>query len=290
MNKLPTTRSVQVFHGDSFYVLPEWRAQLAEIGLTHERDWTTLSSELLVSGSYNTTSNFHFTLADGGNIFFKRYIYRSVRIKHWMQPSKASVEAAGFHELEQLGIPTVKTIAYGEQRRFGMLKAAFIVTRGEADVIEMDQYLASQWYRLPVAEKRSLLKPLQARLIRQLQTAHNAGFYHWDLKLRNVLLQGPPHQANLLWIDCPRSRRKSANNFNGVVHDFSAMARAGCRVLTPGEQMRFLLEYYQGDRQRARRLYRAIAKELKKRPPRPYWHLLPKDDPEYIRNLNGHQP
>ncbi|MCW8964081.1 MAG: lipopolysaccharide kinase InaA family protein [Gammaproteobacteria bacterium] len=286
MSKLPTSRSMQVFHGEVFHVLPEWKERLAQIGLNENSDWTRLSSEQAVSGSYNTTSNFRFELEDGSSVFFKRYVYRKIRFKHWLQPSKAAVEAAGFNELKALGIPTLQTVAYGERRRLGLLQATFIVTRGEQNTIELDQFLARQWYNMSTTSKRTILKQLQAILIKQLQTAHNAGFYHWDLKLRNVLLQHTTDNALLIWIDCPRSRRKTANEFDAVVNDFSAMARVACRVLTPGQQMRFLLDYYDGNREKARKLYRAVAAELVKRPPRPYWHLLAEDDPMYIRNIN----
>jgi hypothetical protein len=277
---------MQVFHGDAFDVLPEWRKPLAGIGLSENSDWTQLSSEQAVSGSYNTTSNFRFELNDGSLVFFKRYVYDKIRFKHWLQPAKAAVEAAGFVELSELGIPTLQTIAYGERRRFGLLKAAFIVTYGETDVVELGQYLAQQWFTMPVANKRASLNQLQPVLIRQLQTVHHAGFYHWDLKLRNILLKGTAENATLIWIDCPRSRRRRANDFSAVVKDFSAMARVACRVLTPGQQMRFLLDYYSGDRAKARSLYQAIGVELAKRPPRPYWHLLAKDDPRYIQNIS----
>ena len=277
---------MQVFNGEVFHVLPEWSERLAQIGLTENSDWTRLSSEQTVSGSYNTTNNFRFELDDGTTVFFKRYVYQKIRFKHWRQPSKAAVEAVGFRELEELGIPTLQTIAYGERRHFGLLQATFIVTRGVENVVELDQYMARQWYPIPTVAKRAILGQLQPILIKQLQTVHNAGFYHWDLKLRNILLQGAPENAQLVWIDCPRSRRCAANNFNAAVSDFSAMARVGCRVLTPGQQMRFLLDYYNGDRVKARRLFKAIAAELKKRPPRPYWHLLAKDDPVYMRNIS----
>jgi len=185
-----------------------------------------------------------------------------------------------------MGIPTLQTIAYGERRRLGLLQTTFITTLGIENVVELDQYLARQWYTMPVASKQAILKQLQPILIGQLQTVHAAGFYHWDLKLRNILLQGTPDNAQFVWIDCPRSRRKAANEFGAVVNDFSAMARVACRVLTPGQQMRFLLDYYNGNREKARKLYRAVAAELVKQPPRPYWHLLAKDDPMYIRNIN----
>jgi hypothetical protein len=275
---------MHVFNGEIFRVLPEWQERLANIGLSENSDWSTLTSDQTVSGSYNTTNNFRFVLDDGSIIFFKRYVYRKIRFKHWLQPTKAAIEVAGFNELEQLGIPTLQAIAYGERRRFGLLQATFIVTKGITNVIELDQYLAQQWFFMPATLKRKTLQQLQPILIKQLQKAHNAGFYHWDLKLRNVLLHNHPETPELIWIDCPRSRRLPANSFTGIVTDFSAMARVGSRVLTRGQQMQFVLKYCNGNRQQARSIYRAIAAKLKKRPPRPYWHLLPVDHPGRAHN------
>jgi tRNA A-37 threonylcarbamoyl transferase component Bud32 len=276
---------MRVFHCELFCVQPGWLQRLADIGLEEDTDWTLLASEETVSASVNVTSNFRFDLQDGAAVYFKRYVYRKIRFKHWLQPSKAAVEATGFHELEQLGIPTLKTIAYGERRRFGLLQAAFIATEGVHNTIELGKFLAHQWINMAQTEKNATLRNLQAILVRQLQVAHGAGFFHWDLKLRNILLQDYPQQPRLIWIDCPRSRHRAANNYQGMVTDLTAMARVGCRVLTRGRQMRFLLDYCAGDRMLARRLYRAIAMQLEKRPPRPLWHLLPRDHPEFIRNM-----
>ena len=282
---IPVKRSMHVFHGSIFTVLPEWRDRLASIGLDEQQDWSQLSSKETVSSSYHTTSNFRFELDDGSIVFFKRYVYRRIRIKHWLQPSKAAVEASGFNELSSLQIPTLETLAYGERRKFGLLQAAFIVTRGISNVVQLDQFLIHHWLKLPQRSKIELLKQLQAILVQQLNQAHGAGFYHWDLKLRNILLQQKTNdELRLIWIDCPRSRRLAANDYRGAVTDLSAMARVGFRVLTPGQQMRFLLDYSGNNRALARKLYRSIANELSKRPPRPLWHFLPKDDPEFIRN------
>ena len=275
---------MHVFHGKLFAVLDGWRERLASIGLDENSEWTTLASEAAVSASFHTTSNFRFTLDDGSSIFFKRYVYNKIRLKHWLQPSKAAVEAAGFHELAQIGIPTLETIAYGEKRFFGLLKAAFIVTRGLDNTIELDQFLARQWFNKPLAAKREILQKIQPVFVQQLQAAHKAGFYHWDLKLRNVLLVNDPERPGLVWIDCPRSRRRSSNDFKAMVTDLAAAARVGCRVLTQGQRMRFLLDYTENDKTLARELYKAVSVTLAKRPPRPFWQLLSMDDPVYIRH------
>jgi len=271
---------MHVFHGEGFWVDPEWRDVLAEIGLTPDRDWTRLSSNEAITASYHTTHSFRFRLKDGQTVYFKRYVYQKPLLKHWLQPTKAATEAAGFHDLKKLGINTIQALAYGERRWMGLVRAAFIVTLGIPNTVELGQYLAREWLNMDYSKKQAALHKIQPQLIEQLQTAHNAGFFHWDLKLRNILLQRGSNR--ITWIDCPRSRFKASNDRDGILNDFSAMARVGVRVLTPGQRMRFLLEYTNGDTPLARALYKNVANRLEKSPPRPYWHLLAKDDPVYL--------
>lgn len=282
MNNLPHTRTMHVFHGETFYADPKWKTQLAEIGLSPDKDWTTLTSDESVSASYTTTNNYRFTLSDDTAVYFKRYVYRKTRLKYWLQPAKAAVEVAGFYDLEKLGIDTIQPIAYGEKRQWGFLKASFIVTVGLPNTTEMGQYLARVWFKMPFSGKYEQLTRLQPILIGQLQLAHQAGFFHWDLKLRNILLQKENDTEKLIWIDCPRSRIKNPNNREAIIKDLAAMARVGVRVLTSGQQLRFLLKYTRYNKQAARALYRDVGHALSKNPPRPYWHLLSHDDPVFI--------
>ncbi len=279
-----------VFHGQAFHVHPDWKNTLASIGLAEDKDWKSLQSDNQVSGSYNTTNSFCFSLDNGETIYFKRYVYKNIRFKSWLQPSKAQVEAAGLTELKTMGIPTIDVLAYGEERRFGMLRGAFLVTRGRDHLCLMDRYISTIWHRLPAPDKLQTLVRIQTILIKQLQTIHSNGFYHWDLKLRNLLLYQPDNMnSDVIWIDCPRSRLRAANDLGSVTKDFAAMARVGCRALTLGQQFRFLLNYYNGDRQQARALFKKVAQILKKNPPRPLWHVLDQNDPEFIKHMNQRQ-
>lgn len=273
---------MHVFHGEAFRINPGWKRELSDIGLSANKDWTRLRSDDAVTASYRTTSNYRFTLKNGQSVYFKRYIYRRFRLKYWLQPSKATVEAAGYHELKNMGIHTIQTLAYGEKRRFGLLRGSFIVTLGIPDTMQLDQYLVMQWFNFDYMEKQKILGIIQSQLIMQLHTAHKAGFFHWDLKLRNIILRQDNDTVKLIWIDCPRSRIRNPNDRKGVIKDLAAMARVGVRVLTPGQRLRFLLEYTRHNRQEARTLYRDITQVLSKNPPRPYWQLLSKNDPVYI--------
>jgi len=289
MSSIPVTRAAHLFHGNGLWLDTEWKALLETTGIEAGSNWRELSGSDLVSGSYNTTSNYRFRLGSGETVFFKRYVYRKPKLKYWLQPSKAAVEAAGYNDLKRLGIETLQTLAYGEQRWLGFLKASFIVTLGIENTVELDQYLAREWFGLQPDEKRRQLNSIQPTLIRQLHVAHHAGFFHWDLKLRNILLLKDGSHSNLIWIDCPRSRLKKPNDSKSIIQDLAAMARVGVRVLTRGQRIRFLLDYSNGDRKTARELYRQVAVVLAKNPPRPFWHLLPKDDPVYLAEIEKWQ-
>ena len=285
MNHIPHTRAMHVFHGERIWIDPQWQERLAGIGLGRGKDWTRLASKDAVSASYHTTGNFRFTLSDGQAVYFKRYVYRKFRWKYWLQAAKAAVEAAGFRDLSKLGIDTIQVLAYGEKRRLGLLRASFIVTLEIPDTVELGQYLARQWLDFPYAKKHRILARLQTTLVQQLQTAHRAGFFHRDLKLRNILLLQNKESPALIWIDCPRSRWLSANHNHAIASEFASMARVAVRVLTPGQRLRFVLAYCNGERSEARTLYRDVAARLDKNPARPFWHLLAKDDPRRIAEL-----
>ncbi len=255
---------------------PEWQSKLKKIGLSKAEDWTALTGNHAVSRSYSTRIS-RLRVDNHTAIYFKCYAYEKPKLKHWFQPTKAAVEAAGLHELRKLGIPTVNIIAYGERRRFGFTRATFIVTEAIPGQLAMDRYLTQIRFQLPYRRKRDVFDKLQPIIIGQLQKIHRAGFFHWDLKLRNLLITIPvSDRPSITWIDCPRFRRSSPDRFFGVVKDLADMARVGARVLTTGQQFRFLLDYCNGDKTQARKLYLAIANRLKKNPPKSYRQLLAK--------------
>jgi len=273
-----TKRQMHVFHGEVFHVDPLWKDKLVTISLSPGEDWTTLSSDHVISKSYNTTASYLFQLDNKQHVYFKRYVYIKPRLKHWLQPSKAAVELAGLYELAQLGITTAQPLAYGEKRSFGILRATFIVTLGIPHTSQLDRFLLDEWRYMPITEKRSQLAAIKSILLNQLAIAHKAGFFHRDLKLRNILIQKTENDFKLIWIDCPRSHWRKSFDFNATVEDFSAMARIGIHVLTRGEQMRFLLDYCGNDRVKARKYWMAIRRRLIKHPPRPAWQFKPSND------------
>ena len=222
-----------------------------------------------VSGSPHS-SCFCIELDDGQVVYFKRYVYPPKRwFEFILRPGKAAVEAWAYATLKQLGIPTLEVVAFGERRVFGALVASFIVTREVPDSQDLSRFGPDVWYHLPQDERKRIYKEIAGKLVKQVQTAHQAGFFHHDLKWRNILLQKDGDSYTPVWIDAPRASRMRLLRRRGAVVDLSGLARIAISLLSKYDRMRFIWQYL-GDSKKpgdAGRLYRQVARHLGRRIP-----------------------
>lgn len=264
-------RKVHVRHGEVFRIDDAARDELAQIGITQDSDWMQFSEGTLVSGS-PATKCYRCELPDGRTIYFKRYVYpKKYWLEFWMRPGKAAVECWAFSRLRQLGIPTLDTIAFGERRLAGMLLGVCIATRGVPDTIDLQQFVRTVWCHWPRARRRAVARAIGRRLLGQARTAHQAHFFHHDLKFRNLLINPSGDPDSLVWIDAPRASRMPLRERRGVVTDLSGLARTAVSLFSPLELMRFLHVYLGPDagKGEAKRLFRAVQRHLGRRMPKP---------------------
>ncbi len=263
------TRSVQTIHGQKFLVDPAWQERLAQIGISEELPWSRLELGQRVSGSPHS-SCFRIQLDDGEVVYFKRYVYPPRRwFEFVLRPGKAAVEAWAYATLQQLGIPTLEVVAFGEQRVFGTLAASFILTREVPNSEDLSRYGPEVWYHLPPDERRRVYREVADKLVRQVRKAHAAGFFHHDLKWRNILLQQDGAGVTPVWIDAPRASCMRLRRRRGAVVDLSGLARIAISLLSRYDRMRFIWNYLGGSRRPgdAARLYREVARHLGRRMP-----------------------
>ncbi len=262
-------RSVQTFHGETFSADPDWRERLELIGLCQDSAWDTLCAGERVSGSPHS-SCFRIELEDGEVVYFKRYVYPPKRWFEFMfRPGKAAVEAWAYSTLREIGVPSLEVVAFGERRVLGSLAASFIVTREVPDTQDLSRYGPEVWVHLPYDERMRIYKDVSGKLIDQMRLAHGAGFFHHDLKWRNILLQKCEDGFLPVWIDAPRASRMVFRQHRGAVVDLSGLARIAISLLSKYERMRFVWRYLgvarrPGD---ASRLYREVARHLGRRMP-----------------------
>lgn len=268
-------RSVLVFHGSVTEVNPDWRESLAPLSLDVPQQWSRFDRGEVASASRSTNS-YKVTLESGEVVFFKRYVYFTRRLRSLLIPSKATVEAWGLSELHRLGCRTPEVLAVGERRVLGNVRAAFVVTREIVDSISLAELAETAAEKPGSLLGQRQINDIAADLIPQLQAMHRAGFFHYDLKWRNLMVQDPDSECRVYVIDCPRARRHRWRRFRGQVVDLSALSRVAVSRLSKIQRLRFFIRYLGPgyDRTRARRLLSAVNAHLSRRPPRG-WKAAP---------------
>ena len=242
---LNSKRSIAVFNGEVRFIDAQWETELAKFGLTPNANWAKLTPGDCVSKS-EITNCFKVKLEDGRSFFFKRYTYpKPKQSRYWMRASKAQVESFGYAQLEKLQIPTLNVIGFGEKRTFGKLVAAYIITEGINDSIDLQQFARDIWFDMSKDKRSQVYLELRQQIFDQLSKAHQAKFFHQDLHWRNILVTQKNDQYKTTWIDCPRAdyRKLPINAKHGQMVDLSCLARRSLDYLSRNERYRALSKY-----------------------------------------------
>jgi len=202
------------------------------------------------------------------SVFYKLYTEPSGSWRYVGRWSKARRETLSYDAFAKLGIRCAQWIACSEQRdRFRRLRSAFLITVAVPDAMMLDEYIAQHCDDPRDSQANTTRRALIDQLAAQVSCAHRASFFHNDLHWRNIIVNGPAHDPNVWWIDCPRGRvqRLPWLQRRLAVKDLACLDRTAVDVCSQSERMRFLLAYAQGDRQRARQLARAVVAYRRKR-------------------------
>jgi tRNA A-37 threonylcarbamoyl transferase component Bud32 len=264
-------RKVQALHGEVFMVDEAWRVALEGMGISSASDWTQVVGDDLASESPSLRC-YRCDLPGAQTVYFKRYVYAKRKWhEFFLRPGKAAVELWSYSRLKALGIPTLQVVAFAERRWFGMLVAACIVTRGVPDTVDLEAFARTVWCHWPRERRIETARALACTLLAQARTAHRHGFFHHDLKWRNLLVSPTGDPRSLVWIDAPRASRMRFRERRGVITDLSGLARIAVSLFSRFELMRFIHLYLgeSGSSVEAKRLFRQVQRHLGRRMPRP---------------------
>lgn len=180
-----------------------------------------------------------------GPLFIKRYNVFAARVALGSlgRPSPALTAARNAARLTGLGFETPVVIAAAEERRAGLLRRSFFVTR--AAVGET----ADLWWDHARARARRQAARTLGELFRRL---HDAGVYHGDLKDRNLLLRLDGERVRCTILDLERirfgpvARRAREKNLTQLARTLGRRAHAS-------DGVRFLRAYLGADATRTER-------------------------------------
>ncbi len=176
-------------------------------------------------------------------------------------------EIAALSWLERRRIAVPALIAWGIRRRWGMITAAFLVTREVAGAEPLSRWIESGWPSMPTRKRRRAVRAL-AELVGAM---HREGFFHGNLYFRNILIQ--PDRAGCVLIDFPACRIAPLlpRRDYFTIRDLSALVKERHHAMSPFIRGRFLKIYVRrrwphctshSINKKTRRLWNGIARRL----------------------------
>jgi len=204
-------------------------------------------------------------------------LFRSLTRDLYLFGSRSFLEAALTEEIRSHGIPTIQPIGAIHHRVFAFFYRAYLLSLEIPSARDLVQYLREIG---PHPAGETLVT--KRRIIRSggliLRQFHQAGFFHSDLQLKNLVLS----RDQLFLIDFDRSYRKEILSLREKTENLLRLNRSAEKwkrkglAITRGDRMRFFLAYA-GDNSEIRETFRRALRTYAFRSIFHRWYWTPKE-------------
>jgi heptose I phosphotransferase len=178
--------------------------------------------------------NFHVVKEIGGrsyDLFLKRHSGFEPKESFKLLMSESPLKSAGRREwdniqrLVALGIPNMRPVAFGDEKRFLFLeRRSFIITERIHGGVPMDGFIRENFRPGLSGEALRAMRALLWDLGDLIRKLHCAGFTHMDLYLCHVFVRtAPTGERYLHLIDLQRVARRWAFRRRWIVKDLAAV-------------------------------------------------------------------
>ncbi|MFQ5458449.1 MAG: lipopolysaccharide kinase InaA family protein [Myxococcota bacterium] len=137
-----------------------------------------------------------------GDLYLKHDRVRGIwpRLRFAIAPSRARAEWEMARRLSGLKIPTVRPLALGERRRFGLPADSWLVTEGIQDAQSLDALLRAREAPVGGLPGGRWRRDLARALGHVVSAFHREGFCHRDLHPGNFLVQSVGEPGLRVWL------------------------------------------------------------------------------------------
>ena len=175
--------------------------------------------------------------------YVKVFSGRYNRWQHLLGRSRYQREVRNLAYFARLGLATPELVAHGRRLHLGLLEDAALVTAEVTGAVDLYQLVCSgAFYSRGTATARKILD----QLARATRLMHDDGFYHQDLKPRNVLVRFGQGEPELLFFDCPRGHHPSRLRFERCVVLELAHIERDLRGRVRRSDLMYLYKQYRG--------------------------------------------
>ncbi|MGQ9509838.1 MAG: lipopolysaccharide kinase InaA family protein [Thermodesulfobacteriota bacterium] len=192
------------------------------------------------------------TLPNGQRVVVRQYVHggllRFFTRSLFLFGARSFRELALTEEIRSMGIPTVTPIAAIHQIILYPFYRPYLLTLEIPEALNLIQYfqtLGPKPFGESLLQKRKLIQSVGLLL----KKFHQAGFYHGDLQLKNILVS----EDQVLIIDLDRSYRKALLSKKERVRNLLRLNRSVEKwkdfgvSITQADRLRFLKTYAKGD-------------------------------------------
>jgi 3-deoxy-D-manno-octulosonic acid kinase len=209
------------------------------------------------------TSHPSVSLADGKRIVFRHYthggVLRAILGDRYLSGSRSFRELALTEEIRSSGFPTVEPVGAIHRSSLSPFYQAYLFSLEIPHAKHLIQYFREIGAR-PAPEYLSQKRRFIGMAGHLLREFHQAGFFHGDLQLKNILVA----EDRVFLIDFDRSYRKPSltlkermRNLFRLNRSVEKWKRVGLPV-TRTDRWRFFLAYAGGDKEIRQAMERAM--------------------------------
>ncbi len=183
----------------------------------------------------------------GLDVFVKVYAYCDYPWQRLWRRGRVAVELDGLREFARLGFMHTEPLAWGWQRSWlGRLQKECLITRAVPGAQALEHWFPPPAERDSDRETERQRRQLLRKLAQQLRCLHAAGYFHRDLRWRNVMVApGADGAGEPVWLDSPRGFRRWIRLGDGArrIRDLATMERVAVQRCRLRERVEFLRVY-----------------------------------------------
>ena len=202
-------------------------------------------------------SSVHRIEIDGVGYYVKKYIKAGKGVRRYLGRSRIRAEWENMLFFHELGIPAAKVVAYGEEKKFGVMTRGVLITEEVKNSKDLKTMVNEG---SPKLSDRIWMRQVINQVATIARTLHDKKFIHTDFKWRNILVT-QTEQPKVFLIDCPSGSVVNTFLFErGRVKDLACLDKVAKYNLSKTQRLSFFMMYCQ--KNNLDKKYRLLLKKI----------------------------